>query len=85
MRSLSGARIIIPALEAENARTPKEEALHGALDLAVSREAAGRKLRAIDAIVVVWCNCFGFPNISWSCLEMVPWIFSRPHQESERR
>jgi len=43
----------LPALEAENARAAKGEARHGWLGLAISREAAGRKLRAIDAIIVV--------------------------------
>lgn len=75
----------LPALEAENARTPKEEALHGALGLTVSREAAGRKLRTIDAIVVVRLQLLRDPNISWSCLERFPVFLADPTKISVRR
>ena len=45
----------IPTLDAEKARAPKGDGLHEAalpLDLAANREATGRKVRAIDAIIV---------------------------------
>ena len=49
------AGIHIPTLDAEKARAPKDDALHEAalpLDLAAIREATGRNVRAIDAIIV---------------------------------
>jgi hypothetical protein len=77
------AGIHIPTLDAEKARAPKDDALHEAalpLDLAANREATGRNVRAIDAIIVFDVSERTISHLK-DFLE-ARFKFKRPHQRA---